>query len=124
MPCEMIFLTVLPFIRKELAKCLISDHGFSQVKVAKKLGVSQPTISLYIARKRARIDISDEDVLKQVRSSAESISKGERSTVRTEICKLCSIMKEKGILGEIGQERPGMPLADGRCPRDDPLTRR
>ena len=119
----MIFLHVLPSIRKELAKCLISDHGFSQVKVAKKLGVSQPTISLYIARKRARFDISDEDVLEQVRSSAECISKGERSMVQTEICKLCSIMKEKGILGEIGQEHLGMPLADGSCPRDNPLAR-
>lgn len=40
-------------IRAVLAMRLVRDHGFSRKRVAEVLGISQPTITLYLSRRRA-----------------------------------------------------------------------
>ncbi len=98
-PCEMIVWTVLPCIRKKLAKNLLGK-GLSQKEIAEKLGVSNAAISQYITDKRGgNVKLSDE-INGEIEKSANAILNGEDAV--KEICRICKIIKEKiDILEEI-----------------------
>lgn len=98
-PCEMIVWTVLPCIRKKLAKNLLGK-GLSQKEIAEKLGVSNAAISQYITDKRGgNVKLSDE-IDEEIEKSANAILNGEDAV--KEICRICKIIKEKiDILEEI-----------------------
>jgi len=48
-PCEIVARYVLPAIRALIARRLIEKHGYTQLKAAKTLGMTQSAMSRYMA---------------------------------------------------------------------------
>jgi predicted transcriptional regulator len=83
----------LPVIRKEIAESMIKDFGLNQKEAAKKLGITPAAVCQYISRKRGRIDISDELLLKEIRDSAENIIIDGGKSVLSETCRICKLLR-------------------------------
>ena len=92
-PCEVIVWEVLPSIRREFAKILIEKHGLSQIEAAKKLGVTEATISRYISGKRASQELFDGEILKEIEKSTSELIKGNDSIIIKETCRICNLLK-------------------------------
>jgi predicted transcriptional regulator len=88
---------ILPAIRSELAKILIKKHKLTQRKVASLLGITEAAVSRYLAGKRGLFEISDITILKEISKSAGRIIKGDYKTMAIEICRICTLIKTKGI---------------------------
>jgi len=100
-PCESIVWHVLPVIRKELTKSLVSHYGFTQRKTAVKLGITDATVSRYLSGKRGNIDVSNKSILKEIDNSANMIAKGNKKTVIQETCRICGLLKSSGFIEEM-----------------------
>jgi predicted transcriptional regulator len=48
-PCEIVVWYVLPVVRREIAKSLVSDFGLNQRTAAGKLGITEAAVSQYKA---------------------------------------------------------------------------
>jgi predicted transcriptional regulator len=83
----------LPVIRKEIAESMINDFGLSQKQAAEKLGITPAAVCQYISKKRGRIEISDQNVLEQIKSSASNIIDDSGATVLTETCRICKLLR-------------------------------
>lgn len=92
-PCEVIVWEVLPSIRREFAKILIEKHGLSQIEAAKKLGVTEATISRYISGKRASQKLFDGKLLKEIEKSTSELIRGNDSIIIKETCRICNLIK-------------------------------
>lgn len=97
-PCETIVWHLLPVIRKEFTKNLVKQHGFTQRKTAKRLGITDATVSRYLSGKRGNINISNERVLKEIKKSVNVIAKGNKKKVIQETCRICSLLKSSGFI--------------------------
>jgi len=97
-PCETIVWHILPVIRKEFTKNLVTNHGFTQRKIATRLGISDAAVSRYLAGKRGNIDISNKRILKEINASANKIATGNKKTVIQETCRICSLLKSNGFI--------------------------
>jgi predicted transcriptional regulator len=84
---------ILPAIRREFAKNLIEDKNYTQRQVAEKLKITEATVSRYVAGKRGLYDITEKNVLKEIKLSSNRIAKGDDNTVVNEICRICKILK-------------------------------
>lgn len=104
MSCEKVVRYVLPGIRCEIARSMIMDHGFTQVKVANKLGLTEAAISQYISEKRGCIEISDEDIKEEIKRSAKRIIDGGGSTVLVEVCIICKLFRAKDLVPEVQEK--------------------
>jgi len=87
----------LPVIRKEIAESMIANYGVTQKDAAKKLGVTPAAVCQYLSNKRGKIKILDEHILKEIRVSAERIIENETAVVVTETCRICKILRSKGV---------------------------
>ena len=97
-PCEIIVWQVLPVIRKEFAKNLIKNHGFTQKKTAERLGVTEAAVSRYISGKRGTSEIIDGETLKEITKSVNRLVEGNGVTVIEEMCRICSILKSSEFI--------------------------
>ena len=95
--CEYIQWFGLPVIRKELARSLMENFGLNQKETAVKLGITPSAVSQYISKKRGNNKILDEKISKEISISAEKIIKNGKESVIVEICRICKILKSKGI---------------------------
>jgi predicted transcriptional regulator len=100
-PCEIIVWKILPVIRKEFAKSLIKNHGFSQRKAAKKLGLSEASVSRYISNKRGEIIKLNKAMMKEIQRSTTRICDGDSLILVEEICRICDLFKSKGLIKNI-----------------------
>lgn len=100
-PCEIIVWSVVPIIRKEFAKNLIENHGLTQRKVANKLGITEAAVSRYVSGKRGVLEISDDEILKEIKESAKRIVKENGSAVIEETCRICRILKSREFIDGI-----------------------
>ena len=91
--CEYMMWSGLPVIRKGIAESMINDFGLSQKETAGKLGVTPAAICQYVSKKRGRIDISDEVVLKEMKISAQNIIDNGGGSVISETCRICKILR-------------------------------
>lgn len=96
MPQEIEVWYVLPAIRKELAKEMLSK-GLKQKDIAKKLGVTEPAVSQYLKSKRAKKVKFNKEVNKQIKSSAILLIKNKSCAIK-EMQKCCNEIKKQGIL--------------------------
>ena len=96
-PCEYLFWNGLPIIRKEIAVRMINDYGLSKTETAKKLGISIAAVSQYLSGKRAKVNITDEEVCKEINRSTERIIQQGDITIVPEICRLCRIFSSKKL---------------------------
>ena len=88
----------LPIIRKELVKSLMKNFGLNQKKTAEILGLTPAAISQYLAKKRGKINIVNQDLINEINISAEKIINQGSSVVTNEICRICCILKKHGLL--------------------------
>ena len=94
-PCEIIVWNIVPIIRKEFAKNLIENHGLNQRKVADKLGIAESAVSRYVSGKRGILEITDDEILDEIKLSTDKIAEENGSTVIEETCRICRILKSK-----------------------------
>lgn len=106
-PCEIVAKKVLPTIRTVLVRDLITRHELSQKEVAESLGVTQAAISQYLSS--ARGDRSLENKLKnselfeKIQELSDRISEEDpqKSQIGEDLCDICDLIREKGILREL-----------------------
>ena len=100
-PCEIIVWKVVPIIRKEFAKNLIKNHDLNQRKAADKLGITESALSRYVSGKRGILEISDDEILTEIKKSAKRIATENGPTVIEETCRICRLLKAKEFIGGI-----------------------
>lgn len=100
-PCEIIVWQILPVIRKEIAVELVDKHKISQRNAAKKLGITEASVSRYISGKRASSKILNKDIQKEIKKSTNRIIKGNSKTVILETCRICNLLKSSGFIDNI-----------------------
>lgn len=104
-PCEMVVSKILPSLKAQLVKELYSTFKFNQEKIAKTLGITQPSVSLYLNDERGRFNelFNMESAQKQLNKLQEicenvvndSISE---QTIMEQICQICSKLRKDGVL--------------------------
>ena len=87
----------LPVIRREIAESIIKNFGLNQKETAKKLGVTPAAVCQYLSRKRGKIKIIDERILREITISAERIIQDDGNSVVAETCRICKIMRSRGV---------------------------
>jgi len=100
-PCEIIVWEVLPVIRKEFAKKLVENHGFTQKKAADRLGVTEAAVSRYISGKRGTSEIIDGETLKEIKKSVNRLVEGNGTTAIEEMCRICRLLKSSEFINGI-----------------------
>jgi predicted transcriptional regulator len=88
---------VIPTIRREIAKSMVNDFGLNQKETAKILGITPASVSLYVSEKRGNVKITDENIINEIRDSAENIIKDSNKTLSTETCRICKIIRRKNV---------------------------
>jgi predicted transcriptional regulator len=76
---------------------MINDFGLNQKEAAAKLGITPAAVCMYLSEKRGKSNIKDETILKEIKKSAENIIKDENIDLIEETCRLCKIIKSKGL---------------------------
>ena len=101
-PCEVVVKEVLPAIRAMLVKELIERHRLSQIKVARKLGITQPAVSQYLRMLRGagRGSVLLKNIEKYVRGLADDIARGKlkRKQVIERYCMICRSMGQRELI--------------------------
>lgn len=92
--CEYMMWNGLPVIRKEIAESMINDFGLSQKETARRLGITPAAVCQYVSRKRGRINIVDELILQEIKTSAQSIIDNGGGSVISETCRICKILRK------------------------------
>lgn len=109
-PCEVVVWQILPLVRRELARELVSAHGMTQAEVAKRFGVTDAAISQYLSKKRGgeySVAPMYGEFLDDVKASASRIVDG-KSDCDSEVCHLCCVTKQNGLLAYIYREQTGV----------------
>ena len=96
-PCEYILWNLLPAVRKEIAKSMVNDFRLNQKEAAMKLGITPAAVSMYLTDKRGNIKIRDKKIINEIKVSAENIIKDENGDLIKETCRLCKIIKSRGL---------------------------
>lgn len=73
MPQEIEVWYLIPALRKQLAKALISDFKQSQKQVSQILGITESAVSQYLNEKRAYELKFNKHEIKEIRKTAEKI---------------------------------------------------
>jgi len=95
--CEYMMWHGFPIIRKKIAEVMMEDYGLTQKEVAEKLGITPAAVCQYISKKRARIDMVDGHLLKEIRLSAEKIINDGGEQIIPETCRICKIIRSNGV---------------------------
>ena len=95
--CEENVWYLLPLIRKEFAKSLIKDHGLTQRKAAEKLGITEAAVSQYVSKKRGDTKVTDSGIQKEIKESTKRIMNGDILIMKTETCRICHLLRSRGI---------------------------
>lgn len=96
--CETMGQSLLPIFRSLLASELVEKHGFSQVEVALKLGITQAAVSQYLHDKRAKRRLQRQGLMRRVeritRRAALQMSQNRISSddAMRMACQLCAEM--------------------------------
>ena len=83
----------LPVIRKGFAESMIQDFGLSQKEAAERLGITPAAVCQYVSRKRGKVEIADNYVLVEIKTSAGNIIENGGTSVLTETCRICKILR-------------------------------
>lgn len=122
-PCEMIVKKILPAFRAYLVKKLYEEHKMKQNDIATCLGITQPSVSLYLSGERGGFEeiFKSEQVkdnLSQLDELSEKLVKDEISEqeLMTTMCKLCSTLRQAKAYCEIhGQLDKDRQVPCGLC---------
>ena len=103
--CELTVSEILPVARRFIAMELVTVYGYSQLDVAKKMGITGSAVSQYLSGVRGKSDLLERcphcgEFIDLTRDSAEMIFSG-KSNVRDELCRICAFSKSSGMLNEL-----------------------
>ncbi len=97
--CEIVVSKVLPSIRAAIVKVLIEEHKMQQTEVARIMGISQGSISLYTTCRRGcdkEIHKLFPEIEKYAKEVAVKIASGKLKKTSTILCTVCrKIRKSK-----------------------------
>ncbi len=105
---------VLPAIRKKVALKMV-EQGLAQNKVADIMGITPAAVCQYKKQKRAKVEIFDEEMEKELEKSVKKIIK-DNHQLSTEIINLNNKIKEKGIICKIYKKVCALNNVKGDCP--------
>jgi len=88
---------MIPAIRSEIARSMVNDFGLNQKEAAAKLEITPAAVSQYLADKRGNIKIREKKIIDEIQVSAENIIKDENIDLIRETCRLCKIIKSRGL---------------------------
>lgn len=88
-PCEFMVMELLPTIRKETAKFLLS-RNYSQKEISKIMQVSEAAVSQYIKRKRGRHKKELERIISKYIYQSYDINK----SFAENICEMCTFFRK------------------------------
>ena len=122
-PCEMIVRRVLPAFRAYMVKKLYEEHKIKQIDIANLLGITQPSVSLYLSGERGGFEeiFNSKEVKEHLYQLDEIIKKLVDETisefeVMKDMCKLCSTLRKKQAYCKIhGQLDKGREVPCGLC---------
>jgi predicted transcriptional regulator len=92
LPCEKAIWETIPMIRKEMACCMVRDFGLIQKEAAILIGITPAAVSQYRCNKRAKKEIKNPTILKEIKISVERIVVKDNSVLNSEICRLCKLI--------------------------------
>jgi len=88
-----------------IAKSLTTRYNLTQTEAAKRLGISQPAISLYEIKMRGKaINLeNDPEITKLIENLADALAKGDlpRKDFIQAFCEICKTIRSKGLLCQI-----------------------
>lgn len=96
-PCEYLLWNLLPAVRNEIARSMVTDFGLTQKETAAKLEITPAAVCMYLSNKRGNIRIRDKKIINEIQVSAENIIKDENIDLIKETCRLCKIIKSRGV---------------------------
>ena len=105
-PCEMVVWYVIPAIRSELAKELLS-LGMKQKKISELMDITQPAISQYVTDKRGSSLKFTDEVNELINDFAKDLydEKATKSDIIPRTCHICKRIKAEDILCQIHKEK-------------------
>ena len=92
--CEYMMWNGLPVIRKQIASSMIKDFGLSQKETAEKLGITPAAVCQYLLKKRGKVDIKDDELLDEIKMSAQNIIDNGNGTIIPETCRICKLLRK------------------------------
>ena len=103
MPQEIEVRYILPAIRRELARIFIQEHNLSQKEAANILGLTESAISQYQHSKRAKEVVFSDNVVSEIRKSADKLlaDKKNKQRVIAEMYRISSLTTVRHILCDI-----------------------
>lgn len=110
---------IIPFLRTTVAKILMEKYGLTQQQAAKKLGITQATISNYKNRSRGNIELYL--ITKRVQSYTEQIAnvtmkEGNEIIITENFEVALKFIREQGIIYDLHKE-----LENNHVLKDCPL---
>ncbi|MGQ9759767.1 MAG: thiamine-phosphate synthase family protein [Candidatus Methanomethylicaceae archaeon] len=102
-PCEITVRSLLPALRILIAKELSENYGWTQTRMARKLGVTQAAVSGYLAQDESEVILPPFE-LEELRTLAKSITSEinmKRLTYTdliTNVCKICLALRRGGTI--------------------------
>ena len=111
-PCEFVVKKILPAIRAAIVKELYETYNLKQQMIAKKLGITQPSVSLYLSGDRGGFeeifDKIDKDLITKMAKQI-ALDEDANITISQQICNMCNEIRLDGTLLELfRQANPGM----------------
>ena len=88
MPQEIEVWYLIPGIRRELAKFLVSDHSMNQKKVSNILGMTESAVSQYLKNKRGNEMKFSKNDMELIKKAAKRIAE-DKTEANKEIYDLC-----------------------------------
>src|SRR3989344_6351413 len=103
MPQEIEVRYILPAIRRELARIFIHEHKMSQKNAAKILGLTEAAVSQYQHSKRAKEVVFSNEVVSEIKKSAERIlaEKSSKQRLIAEMYRVSALANVKQILCDL-----------------------
>ncbi len=105
---------ILPLIRRKIALKLI-ESGLPQNKVAEMMGITPAAVNQYKKRKRAKEDVFDEELEKELINSIKKIITNNESLGK-EIIRLNNLIKKRGLICRIYQNKCILGKDKESCP--------
>ena len=105
-PQEIEVFYVIPALRRQLAM-VMKEGGLKQSKIADLLYIKRAAVSQYISNKRGGKVVFNEDIMKEIKTSADRIV--DKFTLLSEIQRLLRVVKNSGELCKIHKQFSNVP---------------
>lgn len=117
MPCEIVGWYLLPAIRNEVVKAMVTEGKVPRKRVAKALGITEAAVCNYIKGKRgANLALGKEwdSEIRKIAKKMAKMGKGCEKEFIKDTCALCMRVRKAGLLCKMHREH-GAPKECNSC---------